>query len=105
MGYYTNYSLEVDGGNGLDIIADLKAVCDNASYALCDDGSTSDQLKWYDHESDMIAFSRKYPDVLFTLYGAGEESGDIWRQYFLNGKSQIAKAIITYDPFDETKLR
>lgn len=73
-------------------------------YALEEDGSGSDACKWYEHESDMIDFSRKFPDVLFTLKGIGEESGDIWTKYFVNGKVQVAKAKIIVDGFDPKSL-
>jgi len=62
-------------------------------------------MKWYDHETDMIKYSLSKPDVLFVLDGDGEDSGDIWRKYFKNGKMQPALAKIVFDNFDETKLR
>jgi hypothetical protein len=68
-------------------------------YNPCDDS-----CKWYDHESDMASFSKKYPESLFVLKGEGEESGDIWIKYFLNGKMQRAEAKITFEEFDESKL-
>jgi hypothetical protein len=61
--------------------------------------------KWYEHADDMIKISKKYPDVLFILSGEGEESGDIWKEYFYKGKVQIANAIVTFDPFDPSKLQ
>jgi hypothetical protein len=45
------------------------------------------------------------PDVLFTLSGEGEESGDIWRKYYKNGKCQTTAAVIQLDDFDERLLR
>lgn len=60
--------------------------------------------KWYEHVGDMVALSRRFPEVLFTLHGEGEESGDIWRKYFLGGKVQVARATITFDDFDPAKL-
>ena len=52
----------------------------------------------------MLEVSKLYPEHLFMLEGEGEESGDIWRKYFFNGKYQICNAIITFEPFDKTKL-
>lgn len=104
MGYYTNFRIEVIARDSRDIISALRDYSDNASYALTESGGCSDQLKWYDHEVDMKTFSKRYPDVVFSLYGEGEESGDIWCKYFKNGKYQNAPAKITYDVFDESKL-
>jgi len=64
-----------------------------------------DQTKWYEHENDMKAISKEYPDVILKLEGEGEESGDIWVKYFVNGKMQTAAAKITFDDFDEKKLK
>lgn len=63
------------------------------------------EVKWYDWETHMKALSREYPDVLFTLSGDGEENGDLWKAYFKNGKCQYEKAKITFDAFDENKLK
>jgi hypothetical protein len=38
------------------------------------------------------------------LSGEGEESGDIWKMYALNGKYQMEKAVITIGAFDVNKL-
>jgi hypothetical protein len=75
---------------------------DDIAYAV---GEYRDSCKWYDHEADMLAFSKRFPDVLFELSGEGEEACDMWRKYFKNGKMQSCPAQITYEPFDESKLR
>lgn len=63
-----------------------------------------DHCKWYEHTEDMRNVSKKYPNVLFTLTGNGEEPDDMWVKYFMNGKVQIEKAVITYGKFDLKKL-
>lgn len=74
-------------------------------YAMTSDGASNERSKWYEHEGDMRGMSKKFPHVLFTLKGEGEESGDLWAKYFLNGKMQAAKAQIVIEPFDKTKLK
>jgi len=63
-----------------------------------------DQCKWYEHREDMQAISEKYPGFLFILSGEGEENHDIWKEYYLGGKVQIAPAKITIAEFDESLL-
>jgi hypothetical protein len=46
-----------------------------------------------------------YPDALFKLSGEGEESGDIWIEYYQNGKVQVCKAIISFASFDSNLLK
>lgn len=87
-----------------EIIAKLRETNENASYSLGEDGETQDESKWYDHQPEMQAFSKQFPNWLFTLTGEGEESGNLWKKYFLNGKVQVANAIISYDKFDMNKL-
>lgn len=63
------------------------------------------RCKWYEVVEDMRIVSEKYPQTLFILEGEGDQSGDIWKKYFLNGKMQKADAKITFDEFDENKLQ
>jgi hypothetical protein len=83
-----------------EIIAKLRETNENAKYSLGEDGEAQDESKWYDHEPEFKEFSKQFPSWLFTLTGEGEESGNLWKKYFLNGKVQIANAIISYDNFD-----
>lgn len=53
----------------------------------------------------MKAFSEKHPEALFELSGDGEESGDLWKQYWRNGKVQHCSGTIVYDEFDESKMK
>jgi hypothetical protein len=67
-------------------------------YAINEDGASADPCKWYTHESI------NFPNVLFTLNGEGEEPGDIWAKYFVNGKVQTAKAQLVFEEFNPSKL-
>lgn len=88
-----------------EIISQLRAENENARYALDEDGSAQETCKWYEHETELKSFSKKHPQWLFILEGSGEESDDMWKKYFLNGKVQVAKAIVTFEPFDKNKLK
>jgi hypothetical protein len=106
MGYYTRYNLSVDAPNynDMEIIEQFRKENEYAAHALEEDGSCADECKWYDHEKELKAFSKKHPNLVFTLKGEGEESGDMWYKYFKGGKMQRAKAIITYEDYDPAKL-
>lgn len=105
MGYYTEYKLSVEHGL-------TQALRD----ALDEDSSTTDygpmseflsgreECKWYDHEADLRAISKKFPEALFRLQGKSEDH-NMWVKYFQNGKTQWCPAKITYDPFDPRNLR
>lgn len=86
------------------IINELRNFSSEAKYALDEDGESGEACKWYTHAEDLIKFSLNYPTWLFTLSGEGEESGDVWRLYVLDGKKQLAKAKLTFDDFDFNKL-
>jgi len=107
MGYYTNFvlSTNTDGDRHKEIIADLRSDDNkNAYFGLTPDGFTNEPIKWYDAEKDIIEFSKKYPDVLFTLYGDGESGDDHWICYIQNGKSQHCNGEIVYPPYDPEKM-
>lgn len=107
MGYYTYYSLKVKGvKNGQEanrLYNDLKALNNNylEMYESSDSRITafdsSDSCKWYDHETDMLKLSQKYPHMMFQLYGDGEEYDDFWYEYYQNGTLDICPGRIVYD--------
>lgn len=102
MGYYTRYQLRNIHLLSEEAIAALEDAADVLPYILSE---YCDSTKWYEHEADMLAISKRFPKDLFHLYGDGEESGDMWHKYFKNGKMQICKAQITFEPFNEAKLK
>lgn len=98
MGYYTYHELAVKG-----ISAEIdheKEISDSTSYDDCFDHA----IKWYEHEEDMRAYSAWHPDLIFELKGEGEEAGDLWIEYYKNGKMQRCEAQIMYAKFDESEL-
>lgn len=99
MGYYTTYNLSIVEGD--DYSTDYQ---EEISKQL-DFDPFQGECKWYDNEEDMLLYSKNHPQVLFLLEGEGEEATDLWQKYFKNGKMQRCEAKITYDPFDETKLK
>lgn len=104
MGYYTAHELEIISGDHHSIIEQLRQECENARFALDEDGNTQESCKWYECDEEMKEFSKKYPDAIFVMSGEGEEAGDLWKTYYKNGKMQHCEAVITYEHFDETKL-
>lgn len=103
MGYYTNFEIEVSERQ-TEILEEIRDNHDYIADMFDDSGVSFDEYKWYEHETDMIDISKEYPNVVFTLKGEGEESGDVWRKYFKNGKIQRCHAKITFDDYDESKL-
>lgn len=61
-------------------------------------------VKWYCCRIDMKKVSKRFPGKLLQIDGEGEESGDIWRAYYLDGKEHYARAKITFEEFNPEKL-
>lgn len=118
MGYYTRYNLKIWQYNDVqpDLfdkdkiewspeIKEAYTTHPGYDYAVDEDGDSYDEVKWYDHDDDMLEHSRKYPNLVFRLTGEGEESGDQWCTYYQNGKSKTHKAEEWVPPeFDPKEL-
>lgn len=111
MGYYTSFTIYATTPNGKNILnTELLEKIDKTIEGLDlndfsgDNGYYYAYDTWYDEDTDMIAVSRKFPGVLFAVYGEGEESEDLWVDYFFNGGVQYEKAQITYGDFDPGKI-
>ena len=103
MGYVTRHELVIQNGSN-DLIEELREFSDEAVYAIDNNGDTEDSTKWYDHQDDLKAFSSMHPKVIFKLIGEGEESGDLWHEYYMDGKMQLCKAVISYPNFNSDLL-
>lgn len=107
MGYYTGFTLTADNQEALDSIVDDHAEDGDDTFfnflEKRNDGSYSGNCKGYEHEEELAEASKKFPDVLFTLDGHGEEDGDTWRKFFKNGK--INDSILTFSNFDPKYMR
>lgn len=93
MGYYTDFEVKTENdpdGKGLEA---LKA---KSGYTWFKD--TLSQVKWYDYAEDLTSVSKDFPGVRFTVKGEGEDSGDFWRSYALNGELQNVSAKLTFAP-------
>ena len=97
MGYYTDYSIQVEGDvnyNKLEEIAErINEVSGYYFYAdinkfqenhiMCDD-----TYKWYNWHKHMKSISKEYPELLFKVEGVGEEHDDHWKCNFINGRDE-----------------
>lgn len=113
MGYYTDYEMipnrhrcecRFEIYQAIEVLIEATKV-DDWSYLWDVWRGEGEGLKWYNHREDMIKLSTAFPNVLFILWGRGEEADDLWKQYFLHGKCQMAGAIITYPDFNEGELK
>lgn len=98
MGYYTDYSISTDSSEHNETI--IEEIIKISGYS----DPFEESCKWYAHEEHIKEISLKYPNVLITINGRGEEQPDTWRKYFKNGKHQLCTAILTYPDYDESKL-
>lgn len=115
MGYYTFYSMEArnikneeEYNSILHALKERELLSDEETSGVFDEKKyypdshsayfeAYEECKWYDHEYDMVKFSKLFPDVTFKLSGEGEERDDMWRKYFHNGECEECAVHITYD--------
>jgi len=103
MGYYTRYELEVVKGD-IGLIEKLRDWSYEASYAITNTGDSCEPCKWHGRQDELMAFSSLHKKALFKLSGEGKESGDIWREYYQNGKMQRCTVEIVFSDFNEKFL-
>lgn len=119
MSWYTYYSLSLfqrrdpdaswEEVYNPDITDDIKQVLRQEGiigYVFDENLDSHDKVKWWNH-SLMESLSKQFPDILFRLHGNATHNDpeDLWYEYWLNGRVQKCPAIITFDDFDESKLR
>lgn len=111
MSYDASYSLrvcsiqEIDNIsiNNVEIIKQFRKAYPDTKYYIKKNGEYKESGSWYEAIEQLVDFSNGHPDQLFVLSCEGEEAGDLWRAYVMNGIAQRVDAIITYPPFDLVK--
>lgn len=60
--------------------------------------------KHWEPDDDLLPLSRRFPDVLFTLWGQNEEDEAPFKTYYLDGGLQHTLAELRFEPFDRRSL-
>lgn len=98
MGYYTDYTIDVD--KVIDVDKLVGVLRDVTGYCCWDHDLKGTQIKWYKYKKHMELISKDhFPGFLFTVNGTGENHEDVWRAYFKDGKSKLIKAELLFPEF------
>lgn len=100
MGYYTNFSFTLEEGPKEQYEKMLKDIDDIIGN---DETSSFESVnaKWYDYDKDIKQLSERYPGIAFRVYGDGEESDDLWQEYWRAGK--CFREQVQFATYDEIK--
>ncbi len=106
MAYLTSFELGCFNCETADwLLDDGKYRTEIAELAGYDPDELWDEMvNWFSCCENMQEYSKRYPDMLFVIYGDGEYGDDIWVHYHKNGKVQQEEGKIVYPDFDESKL-
>jgi len=104
MGYYTYHNINIVAGD--------KSLLDSEEFQSFFEKTTNyvfgvineRNVKWYDSEKDMVTISKQYPNVVFEVYGDGENYDDNWVAYYCNGKTAGGQGELVYPKVDITQL-
>ena len=107
MSYYTNFNFKFyDKGSGIELSRkDSKEIINDIESTFKYRAEEDSEMftigaNWHSFDEDMKKFSTKYPNILFEIFGEGEETDDIWKQYILNGKLEECMGKIVYPCFE-----
>jgi len=81
------------------ILITITRTCPGTGVATLPTRETSSETK-----AGESGGGKKPPVDTKQLFGEGEEAGDLWNEYFKNGKSQIERAKIVIETYDPSKL-
>ena len=108
MSYYTWYHLTVENNvSREEEVKAAKALAEITGFISPErveesyspfDFISYDSMKWYDWESDMDELAHAFPDIVFCLWGEGEERDDNWRCYFRGKDEELQPGTISYAP-------
>lgn len=114
MGYYSTFEVSVRPLNPEDPLISFDEldtkfgeVTDYGLYPIVMQDQTAGSLegaKWYEHDDDAITLSHLWSGYLITVRRFGEEHDDIEQRFYVDGKSHQSDVVLTFSPFDPSKL-
>lgn len=106
MGYNTEYSMEISVvAKPEEAMKQLLEEVEDAKYSFNEDGSSRQTISsWGERDKQLREFSKKHPGLVFKVSCEGEDAGDLWDEYYVNGKMQRCDAKMQKAPFDPKKL-
>lgn len=100
MGYYTWYTLEILKDPDDQEEQFWEELDKTTGFAKDFKRYGGSEAKWYDWEKDMIEISKKFPKMMFSLEGNGEEALDIWCDHFCNGQCNYREIQTYWEEFN-----
>lgn len=101
MGYYSSFEISTEPPIcNVTLSEPYEIVTDDSGFALSDD-----VIKWYDYRSNMLTVSKLHPQSLLIVDRVGEESPDIERSFFKDGKCYSEKLEYTPPDFDPSRMK
>lgn len=104
MSYQTEYTIEFENKGSLFVNEQIEtSLIELLKNKGCipdvfqADLSSNGECSWDNIESDMKDISILIPDVLFTIFGEGEDCLHYWCDYYFNGHVQTSSGVVTYD--------
>lgn len=88
MGYYTDYDISKNSEEVKEVIRQESEYCWNNEDVI--------NAKWYSSGDDMRRASLKFPGEMLYIECVGEESADIWRAFYKDGRECVQRAKLVY---------
>lgn len=106
MGYYTDFKVNVSDTAMENCFHHV--LQKTSGYQFHDNGDYLylGDAKWYDWNEHLSKISQMdtFKNELITVEGDGEEQGDMWKAYFLNGNVKVAKAVVSFPEVDMSEF-
>ena len=89
------------------VIAEFRDKFESDSHLINDDGSSEESGNGGSIMSDLVEFSKLYPEILFQLDATWDSGfGDPPSRYYIKGGlKQDCKTQVTFDEYDASKLK
>lgn len=100
MSYYTLYSFSHINGPKEQYNKMLKDVADTLEDKNVTE-TESIYAKWYNYDEDIRKLSKKYPDITFCVSGDGEDSEDLWQEFWHAG--EVFQEGVEFSSFKDIK--